>query len=97
MANNSDMVYYYRSSHNNLISEWEEVGLPYRDWIQAYFRQSVRDHPVNLIVEDEDGDDVALRCMADSNDKITGVSHGRRIEIVQCRRELVELTLTRYP
>lgn len=91
------MVYYFRSSHHNRITEWQEADTPYCDWIRAYFRQSVRDQPVTITVEDDDGDDVNLECMADSNDKITGVMNGQRIEILQCHRDRIEETLERYP
>lgn len=96
MANPS-MEYYLRSSHNNQISEWEEVGSPYSDWIQAYFQQPIRDQMVDIVVEDDDGDDITLQCMADSNNKITGILNGQRIEIVQCHSDKVQQTLVRYP
>jgi hypothetical protein len=97
------MIYYKRTSvqplrHHNRIGQWQRVDAPYRQWIQAYFRQPIRDQPVIVVAEDEEGGDITLQCMAETNDKISGVTTaGLRVEIVQCRQSLADETLSRYP
>lgn len=91
------MEYYFRPTRNNVIGLWQEADSHHRRLIIAYFRQPIRDHPVDIRVEDDDGNEVLLQCMAETNDKITGTLDGVHIEIVQCRRDRVEETLARYP
>ncbi len=92
----SPMAYYKRSAVGNRIGQWRPVDSPYRQWIHNYFRQPVRDHPV-IVVTQEDGNDIAFECMAETNDKISGVTTGgQRMEIVWCREDRADETLARY-
>ena len=91
------MVYYKRTTIDNQIEQWTPVDSPYRQWIHSYFHQPTRDHSVMVVTRDEDGDDIAFECMAETNDKITGVTTGgQRIEIVWCREDRADETLARY-
>ena len=92
------MLYYQRTTIRNRMGQWHEVGLPYSQWIQEYFRQPIRDQMVSVTAVDEDGDRVHYRCMAETNDKLSGwIMDEVRVEIVQCRENRVEETLARYP
>lgn len=92
------MVYYQRTTIRGRIGQWREAGLPYSQWIQAYFRQPIRDQMVNVTAVDQEGNRVQYRCIAETNDKISGwITDEVRVEIVQCRANLVEEILARYP
>lgn len=78
---------YWRKHHrNNKISQWtrdQENGL-YMQWIRSYFQQPIRDQPILVVgTHPESGEERSLRCMADNNEKITGVTFGgNQIEII---------------
>lgn len=94
--------YYWRKHYpDNTISEWkkdEENGL-YQSWISAYFQQPIRDQSVLIVVADpQTGYEKTLRCMADSNEKITGITFGGvRMEIVWGSSDQIPSILQRYP
>ena len=100
------MVYYKRTTVNNMTGEWLLVDSPYRQWIQGYFQQRVRDVPVVIVAhegheghegQEENGNRMMLLCTMDTNDKITcETTRGERIEIVWCRENIAEETIARY-
>lgn len=81
------MEYYWRKHClNNKISSWEndeDNGL-YAQWIRSYFQQSNRDYPILVTgLVPTSGEEKTLRCIADNNYKITGITFdGIRIEII---------------
>ncbi len=98
MAEPSLTVYYKRTSIHNRLGQWNEVDRPYSQWIQEYFRQPIRDEIVTVVGRDEDGDRAVFHCMAETNDKISGITTDNlRIEIIQCREDDVDEVLARYP
>ena len=91
------MVYYKRTTVHNLTGQWLLVDNPYRQWIQGYFQQRVRDVPVVIVANEENGNRTMLLCTMDTNDKIRGeTTRGERIEIIWCRENIAEETLARY-
>lgn len=93
--------YWRKHNRNNMIGSWErdeENGL-YMQWIRSYFQQPIRDRPIIVIGTHPDtGEERSLRCMADSNEKITGITGitfgESRIEIVWGYSHQI---LERYP
>lgn len=98
----STLECYWRKHYpDNTISQWKkdgENGL-YRSWITTYFQQPIRNHPVLIVVADpQTGYEKTLRCMAESNEKITGITFGGvRIEIVWGPSDQIRSILQRYP
>lgn len=99
----SPQVYYKRTTDGNQIGQWLEVHnnprySHYRDWIRSYFQQPLRDIPVTVVTQTEDGYDIALtECIAETNDKFTGVTTGgQRIELLWSREDRINETLARY-
>ena len=93
---------YWRKHYpDNDISEWKkdaDNGI-YKSWITTYFQQSVRDQPVLIVVADNDtGYEKTLQCIAESNEKITGVTFGGvRIEIIWGPSHEIQSILRKYP
>ena len=102
MAEHPPMRYYQRTQMErhpgNQLTNWYRASRICSQWIQVYFQQPIRDRLVRVAATDEDGDAVHFDCMADTNDKITGTTPSNtRYEILQCRADLIDETLARYP
>lgn len=88
---------WWRRIHGNRIGSWQEGEEIHLKWIRAYFDQPIRDLPVWIVVRDEDGDLLPIRCWSDSNDKIRGEMDDGSMDIVWARPAIGEAVLHRYP